>query len=270
MRRSQRIAVLTQLLTTQPATLMSLSTFADRFGVAKSTISEDLALIKTALEEQGRGRIETFAGAAGGVAYFPDVSQSEAVKLAEALCKVLSERQRIISGGFVYMTDVVFSPKWSTRIGQLFASRFRASNPEYVVTVETKGIPLALMTARFLNIPPVVLRRNATVTEGSAVSINYLSGSSQRIQTMSLARRALPAGSRVLLVDDFMKGGGTARGMHEMMQEFQADVAGLCLLVATAEPQRKVVSNYQPLTVLHGVDEERGAIDIRPGRWLSE
>jgi len=268
-RRSERIAVLTRLLTTHPAELVSLTSFSERFGVAKSTISEDIALIKKALHQQGLGHVETFAGAAGGVAFYPDVPRTEGLQLAREVCSILADSKRILSGGFLYMTDVVFSPTWSSRIGQFFASEFRAVKPEYVVTVETKGIPLALMTARCLNVAPVVLRRNATVTEGSSVSINYLSGSSQRIQTMSLARRAIPSGSRVLLVDDFMKGGGTARGMHEMMQEFQAEVVGLCLLVATVEPENKLVREYEALTILRQVDETAGSIDIRPADWLS-
>jgi purine operon repressor len=32
---------------------------------------------------------------------------------------------------------------------------------------------------------------------------------------MSLARRALKEGSRVLIIDDFMKAGGTVQGMRD-------------------------------------------------------
>lgn len=78
------------------------------------------------------------------------------------------------------------------------------------MTVETRGIPLAVFVARAFNIPVVMARRVGQITEGSTVSINYVSGSSKQIQTMALPKRALPSSARVLVIDDFMKAGGTA------------------------------------------------------------
>jgi len=86
-------------------------------------------------------------------------------------------------------------------------TRFASLAPDYIMTVETKGIPLAFATARAANLPLVTVRRGSKVTEGSSVSINYVSGSTHRIQTMSLPRRAIPSGAKVLIIDDFMKAG---------------------------------------------------------------
>lgn len=74
------------------------------------------------------------------------------------------------------------------------------------MTVETRGIPLAVFVARAFNIPVVMARRVGQITEGSTVSINYVSGSSKQIQTMALPKRALPSSARVLVIDDFVKG----------------------------------------------------------------
>ena len=54
--------------------------------------------------------------------------------------------------------------------------------------METKGIPAALMAAQALGVPLVIARRSSKVYEGSAVNINYVSGSSAHIETMSLSR----------------------------------------------------------------------------------
>ena len=48
-------------------------------------------------------------------------------------------------------------------------------------------------------------RRENKVTEGSTVSINYVSGSTNRIQNMSLPKRAIKSGSKCIFIDDFMK-----------------------------------------------------------------
>ena len=122
------------------------------------------------------------------------------------------------------------------------------------------------MTARAFNIPLVIARQGSKVTEGSAVSINYLTGSAKRIQTMSVSRRALPAGARVLVIDDFMKAGGTARGLVDLAEEVGAVVVGTGVLIATNQPEIKLVEDYMTLLVLHKIDETLKQIDIRPAR----
>src|SRR5690606_4113318 len=137
-----------------------------------------------------------------------------------------------------------------------------------VVTVETKGIPLAMATARSLNLPLVVCRRDSRVTEGTAVSITYVSGSSRQIGTMSLARRAMPAGSRVLLIDDFLKGGGTARGMTDLMAGFGAEPVANGVLVGTREPARKLIGEFVPLVWLEAAEEANRLVRVAPNEAL--
>ena len=167
------------------------------------------------------------------------------------------------------MSDVLGRPEVLDTAGKLFASRFQDSGAEFVVTVETKGIPLAVATARFLNVPMVVVRRDHKVTEGSAVSINYVSGS-RRIQTMSLSRRSMPQGTKVLIIDDFMKAGGTAKAVVDLMQEFSVDVVGCGVFIDTTEPQQKLIKDYLSLATLQEVDEETRQVKVVPGTYFSE
>ena len=52
---------------------------------------------------------------------------------------------------------------------------------------------------------------------------------------MSLARRALKEHARVLIIDDFMKAGGTIQGMMDLLFEFNAKVAGVGVFVESGE-----------------------------------
>ena len=47
---------------------------------------------------------------------------------------------------------------------------------------------------------------------------------------MELSKRSLKRGSRVLVVDDFMKGGGTVNGMKSLIEEFEAELVGITVL----------------------------------------
>lgn len=264
MKRSERIVAILKTLMDRPSTTYPLGYFTAQLDAAKSTISEDVSLIRETLLARREGMVETISGATGGVRYFPAREPSAVRSLVDELCALLRSPDRALPGEFVYMSDIVFSPLWAQLISEAFATYFRQAGAQYVLTVETRGIPLGLFTARCLGVPLVVCRRDAIPTEGPSVSINYVSGSSRRIQTMTLPRRALQPGSKVLIIDDFMKGGGTAKGMIDLISEFEAKPVGIAVLIEMAQPEKKLVSDYLSLLVLHAVDDLNRKIDVRP------
>jgi purine operon repressor len=270
-RRSARLIDITTQLIQSPHRLIPLSFFAERYGSAKSSISEDLAMIKEVMEDQGLGRIYTVAGAAGGVIYDAILTSHTIASLVQELCRELESADRILPGGYLYMSDILGSPQWLQKIGQSMASRFYRLQADCIMTVETKGIPLAHAVAQQLNLPVVVLRRDSKVTEGSVVSINYISGSSKRIQTMSLARRGMSEASRVLLIDDFMKMGGTISGMMDMVAEFRGEVVGIGVLVeSSGGAEERMVQSYTSVARLEEVDVRERKLSVVPGNLVEQ
>ncbi|WP_037286041.1 pur operon repressor [Saccharibacillus sacchari] len=270
LKRSARLVELTQFLLARPHSLIPLTTFAERYGAAKSSISEDLAIIKEVFEEEGMGELQTLAGAAGGVKYIPRVSNEKALGIIEKVCIKLEEPGRILPGGYLYMSDLLGQPHLVNEIGDIFATIFAGKNIDVVMTVETKGIPIAYATGAKLNLPVVLVRRDHQVTEGSAVSINYVSGSHKSIHTMTLSRRALKEKSRVLIVDDFMKAGGTVRGMIDLLAEFDAEVAGVGVLLdsGSVDSEERQVEEYVSLVTLETVDSKNRVVGVKPGNYF--
>ena len=269
-KRSERLGAMTRILAETPNRIHTLGEFCDLFGAAKSTISEDVDLIAQSLSQFDLGKLETLAGAAGGVRYRSVPSEERARRVLDDLAERLREPGRMLPGGFLYTSDVTSDPATAQDLGDILAMSYYDLAPDFVLTMETKGIPIALMTARALNIPLVIARRDSRAYEGSAVKINYIAGGgNERIETMALARRAVRAGQRALIVDDFMKGGGTLQGMVDMMREFQAEVVGVCVMIATAEPKDKRVKGAKSLLVLDGFDRGTGCARVRPSaEWL--
>lgn len=270
LKRSARLVELTQFLLARPHSLIPLTTFAERYGAAKSSISEDLAIIKEVFEEEGMGELQTLAGAAGGVKYIPRVSDEKARGIIQEICAKLEEPGRILPGGYLYMSDLLGQPHLVNEIGDIFATLFGGKNIDVVMTVETKGIPIAYATGAKLNLPVVLVRRDHQVTEGSAVSINYVSGSHKSIHTMTLSRRALKEKSRVLIVDDFMKAGGTVRGMIDLLAEFDAEVAGVGVLLdsGSVDSEERQVEEYVSLVTLETVDSKNRTVGVKPGNYF--
>lgn len=264
LQRNERISALQRILCDSPGKLFTLSSFTELLGCAKSSVSEDIDIIRGLLEKQGIGTIETLPGASGGVRYLPLSSEELTLRLAEYLSQELSRKERILPGGYLYMLDVIYDPVIVSDIGRVFAGYFYSKNIDYVITVETKGIPLAFITAKYLNVPLVIVRHYNEATDGASVNINYISGSSKKIQTMVLSLRSLKRNSRLLFIDDFMKGGGTAKGILELAREFECEVAGIGVLIQTEEPSKKLVENGFSLLTLQNVDEESGKTIIGP------
>ena len=268
-RRNERMSAMMKILSGAPNRIFTLNSFCDLFGSAKSTMSEDVDMLREVCEAFDLGRVETVTGAAGGVRYRPEVSRKKAREYIRDLCYRLSGTERVLPGGFLYYSDILSAPDIVNRMGEIIASEYAEHEPDFVLTMETKGIPVAFATANALGIPLVIARHSSKVYEGSAVNINYVSGSGS-IETMSLSRRAVRENQRALIVDDFLKGGGTAKGMVELMREFNVTVAGMAFVMATVSPEKKRISGEKSLMTLAVADGEPAEAVVRPAEWLME
>ncbi len=266
-RRNERMSVMMKLLSSEPNRIHTLTSFCTLFGSAKSTISEDIDALRHLVAEFDLGEIETITGAAGGVLYRPLVSGAGACAYIEELCQRLSGTERVLPGDFLYYSDILSTPDIVNRMGEILATEYYGTSPDFVLTMETKGIPVAFATANALGVPLVIARHSSRVYEGSAVNINYVSGSGT-IETMSLSRRAVKENQRALIVDDFLRGGGTARGMMELMREFNISVVGSAFVMATADPVKKRVSGEKSLMLLEIQEGDPARAIVRPAEWL--
>ncbi|MBR6443576.1 MAG: pur operon repressor [Clostridia bacterium] len=266
-RRNERMTAMMKLLSGTPNRIFTLNSFCELFGTAKSTMSEDVDLLQQVAKAFDLGQVDTVTGAAGGVRYRPSVSREKARATIEELCEKLSGTERVLPGGFLYYSDILSTPEIVNRMGEIIATEYYEEDPDFVLTMETKGIPVAFATANALGVPLVIARHSSRVYEGSAVNINYVSGSGS-IETMSLSRRAVKENQKALIVDDFLKGGGTAGGMVELMREFNVKVVGMAFVMATAAPEKKRISGEKALMTLEVTDGEPPVAVVRPAEWL--
>jgi purine operon repressor len=262
-KRSARLVDMTRQLLVQPYRLIPLTTFAEQYHAAKSSISEDLDIIDEVLRAEENGELETVAGAAGGVRYIPNIGRERALAVIQGLCERLENPDRILPGGFLYLSDLLGDTTLVNEMGRIFASVFSREAIDAILTVETKGIPIAYATASYLRVPVVITRYDYRVTEGSVVTVNTVSGSSKRMRQLSLSKRSLKEGSRVLIIDDFMKAGGTVRGMMDLLSEFHAEVVGVGVML---EPpaQERLVDTYVSLVKVKEIDvkERKVSVDL--------
>lgn len=262
--KSERLAWMSQYFVNNPSKMITLQYLSGRFDIAKSTLFEDVDKLKHLFIEQGIGEIKSITGAAGGVYFAPIYTDEQLAQVSDEICQLLSQESRIITGGYLYTNDILYSPECLEKISKAIVTQFNHLSIDAVVTVETKGIPLAMMIARLMNKPVAAIRKSARLTEGATLQMNYMASSTSTIKTMALPIKTLERDSKVLFVDDFMKAGGTAKGVIDLLKELDIEVVGKAFFMATKEPKQKLIEDYYAMVLLNSIDEHNRIIDVEP------
>ncbi len=251
--RTERLIRMTSRFLISPSRQISLTGISEQFNVSKTVVSDDVSIIDQAFREEGLGGIHVERGRSGGASLRPGLSESYRSLFLESIVEILSNGDRILPGMLIHYSDILFNPSYAGPLGYALASDFSGRDPDVVMTSEVKGIPLAIFTAHALGIPMAVCRFRNRPSDGPAVAVHYPSGSGD-VRTMFMGTRFLSAGKKVLVIDDFMRGGSTAAGMLLVAKEFGAEVVGTGVFMAASEPAVKAVSEYRALLRL-----EKGA-----------
>ena len=66
----------------------------------------------------------------------------------------------------------------------------------------------------------------------------------------------------MLVIDDFLRAGGTLQGLAALLNEFQAEVVGTVVLVEAVHPVEKLARGYLSIVRLN---EDHMGIIVTPG-----
>ncbi|MCK9340558.1 MAG: pur operon repressor [Synergistaceae bacterium] len=247
--RTERLVRLAAKFMLTPSKLVSLTDLAGRFNVSKTVISDDVEVINSAMTAEGIGQMQVDRGRSGGARFIPLCTGEYRIKLLQGIAETLADKDRYLPGGLIYYSDLIFNPEIALSLGYAMSSLFAGSQPDVVMTSEVKGIPIAMFAAYAMGVPLAVCRFRNRPSDGSAVGVHYPTANGD-VKTMYIGTRQLKRGCRVLVVDDFMRGGSTAAGMLLMAKQFDAEVVGVGIFIASEEPEYKAVPAYRSLLTL--------------------
>ncbi|MEW1957597.1 adenine phosphoribosyltransferase [Kineococcus sp. NPDC059986] len=132
---------------------------------------------------------------------------------------------------FKDLTPLLADPSAFGALTRVLADLALAAGADAVAGIEARGFMLAAPAAERAGVgfwpvrkagklPPPVLRRDYDLEYGSA--------------SLELAASAVRPGAKVLVVDDVLATGGTARAACELLEEAGAEVVGLVVLLELA------------------------------------
>ena len=117
-------------------------------------------------------------------------------------------------------------------IGREFANRFRDESIDRIVTLESSGIAPAMMTALELGVPFVFARKRKSLTlQDDLVEADVYSFTKQETNRISLSRRFVQPGERILVIDDFLANGEAALGLTQLVERAEATVVGIGIVI---------------------------------------
>ena len=190
----------------------------------------------------------------------------------EALRRMILEKGKGI-GNDIVKVDMFLNHRIDTallfQMGEAWAEEFRGENPEMVLTVEASGIALAVATAHALgDIPVVFAKKSATVVQNDDVVQAPVYSFTHKTQNMiRIEKMYLPAGTRVLIIDDFLADGQAVRGLMNLCWQQGATVVGVGIAIEKGfqpggNALREAGVHLKSLAVVEGIRD--GNIVLRP------
>ena len=130
----------------------------------------------------------------------------------------------------------------------LMARAVEAEEMDYVAGIEARGFIFGSALANLLNLGFIPIRKAGKLPgEIIAQSYNLEYGES----SLEMQRDAVPKGSNVLIVDDILATGGTARSAAKLVERIGGRVVGFVFLASLEFLNgRKEIADYQQHTLL--------------------
>lgn len=117
-------------------------------------------------------------------------------------------------------------------LGQDIAKRFSGKNIDLVLTIEASGIAIAVATASALGVNAAFAKKHESINlSGELWTSRAYSYTKQREYQVALAKKILNSGMRVLIVDDFLARGMAMGALIELVQQADAEVAGIAVAI---------------------------------------
>ena len=153
-------------------------------------------------------------------------------------------KQKILSEGralndHVLLVDSFLNnqvdPQLMRAVGAEFASRFADAGVTRVVTIESSGIAPAVMTVLEMTVPMVILKKSlSSILQNDILHTEVFSFTKNSAYPLTLKRKYVVPGDRILVIDDFLANGEAAFGAIRLLEQAGAQVAGIGAVIAKA------------------------------------
>ncbi|VBB06748.1 xanthine phosphoribosyltransferase [Lucifera butyrica] len=118
------------------------------------------------------------------------------------------------------------------QMGEEFAHRFQDAGATKILTIESSGIAVALATGFKMGLPVVFARKKKSVLMNEAAyTAKVFSFTKKESSEITVLKKFLAAGEKILIIDDFLASGEAALGLTEIVRQAGSTVAGIGIVI---------------------------------------
>ena len=118
------------------------------------------------------------------------------------------------------------------QLGKAFYEEFKDKGITRILTIEASGIALACLAAQYFKVPVVFAKKAKSKNlDGELYSSTVHSFTYGKDFTVTLAKKFLSKEDTVLLIDDFLAVGKAMRGLIDICNQAEANIAGIGIAI---------------------------------------
>jgi adenine phosphoribosyltransferase len=129
-----------------------------------------------------------------------------------------------------------------------FKKKYHPKDVDVFVGIESRGFILASILAQKYN-KGMVLLRKAGKLPGKTVKISYTIEYGKAI--LEIQKTALDVGERVVICDDLLATGGTAKAAAKLVEKMKGKVTGFAFIIELTDLNGiKEINNYKTISLV--------------------
>jgi len=150
------------------------------------------------------------------------------------LKEIIADYQDFPKKGILFrdFSPILLNPAAMEFIVDEFSKKFHPNDVDVFVGIESRGFIVACALAQKYN-KGMVLLRKAGKLPGKTEKISYTIEYGKA--TMEIQKNALKEGERVVICDDLLATGGTAKAAAELVEKMKGKVTGFAFIIELME-----------------------------------
>ena len=154
-------------------------------------------------------------------------------------------------------------------MGAEFKRRFADANITKIVTIESSGIGIACIVARYFNVPVVFAKKSKSINIDGDMYVAEVESFTHKCKNQVIvSKKFLNEDDHVLIIDDFLANGCALQGLISIVSEAGGTVEGIGIAIvkgfqAGGRTIRNLGYRLESLAIVDSMDAENGTIEFR-------
>ena len=145
-------------------------------------------------------------------------------------------------------SPILNDPTAMSFVVEEFSKKFHPNDVDVFVGIESRGFITASILAQKYNKGMVMLRKEGKLP-GKTVKISYTIEYGKAV--LEIQKNVLKKGERVVICDDLLATGGTAKAAAKLVERMGAKVAGFAFIIELTDLNGiKAINNYKTVSLV--------------------